>query len=185
MWSVLASRYVLENRYIKVREDVCRTESGHDVGPYYTLDYPDFVHVVALTPSRELVLVEQYRHGLGGTSLELPGGMMDQAGEVDPVMAGLRELEEETGLRADEGRLVASLSPDPAKFRNRLHLVVASGLHVAGAKSADPLEQTAVRLVRFGDIGRLFRSAAIAHAAHLGLLALGLIELGHPDALTS
>ena len=61
------------------------------------------VAVVALTPSREVLLVEQHREPVGGPVLELPAGIVGDlpgaAGEAFAAAAA-RELHEETGYAA-------------------------------------------------------------------------------------
>ena len=76
-WRTLSSTSVVRDRWIDVRADRCVTPSGVEISPYYVLRYPDWVHVVALTPERGLVLVRQYRHGAGQWFLELPAGGLD------------------------------------------------------------------------------------------------------------
>jgi ADP-sugar diphosphatase len=56
------------------------------------------------TGERRFVMVRQRRVGNGTMSLEFPAGMVD--GHDDPATTALRELEEETGLRADAASLV-------------------------------------------------------------------------------
>ncbi len=61
------------------------------------------VVMVAWTPSRELLLVEQHREPIGGRTIELPAGLVgDESGSEDEDLmnAAGRELEEETGWRA-------------------------------------------------------------------------------------
>jgi ADP-ribose pyrophosphatase len=53
------------------------------------------VAVIALTPTNQVIIAEQFRAGPEKIMQELPGGMVDQ-GEACEV-AALRELEEETG----------------------------------------------------------------------------------------
>ena len=67
-----------------MRADDCETASGIAVSPYYIVEYPDWVQVVAIDQHDHVLLVRQYRHGLGEFSLELPAGNMD-APERDPL----------------------------------------------------------------------------------------------------
>ncbi len=55
-WRITASRYVHKDRWISVRADDCVTEAGTRIAPYYVLEYPDWVHIVAVTPEHQLVL---------------------------------------------------------------------------------------------------------------------------------
>ena len=89
-WTVRDSTYPLLDRWIRVRADDCATAAGVRVAPYYVLEFPDFVHVLAETVSGQIVLVRQYRHGIGASSLELPGGVMDP-GESDILVTAARE----------------------------------------------------------------------------------------------
>lgn len=86
--------------------------------PQYSIQSPDFAAVVALTPNRQLVMVRQFRHAVGGMTLELPAGHVEQ-GET-PEQAARKELLEETGYHADTFTLLASLSPSTARFTNRM-----------------------------------------------------------------
>jgi ADP-ribose pyrophosphatase len=72
------------------------------VADFEVLELLDSAAVLALTPSRDVVLVEEFRPGPEAVLLELPGGVVepDQA----PLDAARAELLEETGY---EGDLVA------------------------------------------------------------------------------
>ena len=76
-WQVRRSRYVLEDRWIRVRADDCVTPRGTEISPFYVLEYRDFAQVVATDEEDRVVLVRLYRHGRGEVSLELPGGIMN------------------------------------------------------------------------------------------------------------
>jgi hypothetical protein len=64
-WRVKASRHIHKDRWISVRADDCITADGVDVSPFYVLEYPDVVLVLAITADNQIILVRQYRHGLG------------------------------------------------------------------------------------------------------------------------
>jgi len=69
------------------------------------------VVLVAITPARELVLVEQHRRAVGKRVVELPAGLVgDVAGhEAESLMtAAHRELVEETGFEARELEVIGA-----------------------------------------------------------------------------
>jgi 8-oxo-dGTP pyrophosphatase MutT (NUDIX family) len=138
-WRVTTSRYALQDRWISVRADDCVTPEGVVIAPFYVLDYPDWVQVVAFDKNDNVLLIRQYRHGLGGTSIELPAGMMDPD-DRDPLAAAARELREETGC-AGALTLFGTLSPNPATHSNRIHTVVARDVVATEAPADDPTEQ--------------------------------------------
>jgi 8-oxo-dGTP pyrophosphatase MutT (NUDIX family) len=72
------------------------------------------------------LMVKQWRHGAEQLSVEFPGGVIDK-GE-DPAQAAARELLGETGYRADELTLGASISPNPAIMDNLCHIFFARNL---------------------------------------------------------
>jgi len=65
------------------------------------------VAIIALTPDREVLLVEQFRPPVRARVIELPAGLAGDipgAEDEDLSQAALRELEEETGFRAQSIR---------------------------------------------------------------------------------
>jgi 8-oxo-dGTP pyrophosphatase MutT (NUDIX family) len=176
-WRVVESHNIHRDRWLSVRADNCVTASGVSLNPYYVLEYPDFVHTVAIDGTGQILFVRQYRHGFGGASLELPGGLIDQ-NDPNPVTAAARELLEETGYAGEPGRLIASLSVDPAKIANRLHLVLIQGAKLVAAPSFDEGESIEVQRAPPAEAVRLARDGQIVNASHVGLLWLGLDAAG-------
>lgn len=178
-WRTLSSKTVLKDRWIDVRADCCVTASGHEISPYYVLRYPDWVHVVAITPEDDLVLVRQYRHGAGATFLELPAGTAD-ANDADPLQTAARELEEETGYRARHLRLVASLYANPANQTNMVHVVLGTHAELVSAPQLDDGEDgLTVETMKIRDIQAGLRSGLIQQALQVSSLVLALSASGH------
>ena len=82
--------------------------------------------IVAVTPRRELIMVEQYRIPVQTRTIELPAGIVgDEAGfENEEILAAaLRELEEETGFRGQRAELLLESATGAGLTSERLHLV--------------------------------------------------------------
>ena len=85
------------------------------------------------TDGRHVILVEQYRVPLKVQCLELPAGLVgdDTAGEASEI-AARRELEEETGYRAERWRTVGEFYSSPGMVSESFTLLVATGLTKIG-----------------------------------------------------
>jgi ADP-ribose pyrophosphatase len=106
-------RTVFETPWLKV---VAEPRPGGD--PYYMLELPDYVSVVAMTPSREILLVRQFRPVVERQTLELPSGHVEEL--ESPEDAARRELLEETGFVAERLELLGTLVPDVGRLANRM-----------------------------------------------------------------
>jgi 8-oxo-dGTP pyrophosphatase MutT (NUDIX family) len=174
-WRVLASRHVLRDKWISVRADHCVTQRGATLDPYYILEYPDWVHVVAFDSEDRLLLVRQYRHGAGVISLELPGGMMD-AHENDPVVTGARELLEETGHVAESLRHVVKMSPNPATHANSIHVVLATQARQTRALELDASEDIVVEHVPWRRAVDMALAGEMINSQHVAMLFIALAQ---------
>lgn len=175
-WQVLNSRQLLKDRWIDLTADTCRDARGNLVDPFYILSYPDWVQVVALTPADELVLVRQYRHGARQSTLELPAGSVD--GGESAVAAGLRELREETGFVAAEGRLVSTLHPNTASCRNRCHTILALDVQPGGMRDLEPGEDISVELWPLREVLAGLPQGLMTQSTHVSALLLALHAAG-------
>jgi ADP-ribose pyrophosphatase len=82
--------------------------------------------------------------------LEIPAGTLDvdeKTGAVeDHALAAPRELEEETGMRASEWRLLASFWTAPGFATELMHLYLATGLREVGEGRRGPDEDERLRI---------------------------------------
>ena len=102
--------------------------SGAGAYGYYSCQRPGphTVHILALTPQDEVVLVRQYRPPVGKEVIELPAGVCDREGE-GLVETARRELLEETGYRAQDVELVFSGTVSPGLSNEIYNLFLATG----------------------------------------------------------
>jgi len=96
-WKITDSKYLVHDRWMKLRADTCITLTGQEISPFYVVEYGAWVNCVVLSDDGEVTLLRHYRHGIDNYVLEIVGGGVDE-GET-PEETIRRELEEETGLR--------------------------------------------------------------------------------------
>lgn len=132
---------------------------------FHTIRIADFVHVIACTAARELVMVRQFRHGVEEPTLEMPGGLVD-ASEADVLAAARRELLEETGY---EGLMtpLGWVWPNPALMGNRCSFFVAEGAERVSGQALEETEDAEVVLVPEREIEPMIERGAIANALML------------------
>lgn len=162
-WPLLRSESLGNFRIFRLRKDwrrSPRTGKDHD---FIVLDAPDWVNVIALTPAREVVLVEQFRHGTASVDLEIPGGVMDPT-DLDPVAAGVRELQEETGFVGENARLIGTIRPNPAIQSNRCHTVLVENCRRVANLEFDAGEDIRTRLAPAADLPQLVANGRIPHS---------------------
>ena len=162
-WKKVGSKPVGDFRIFKLRSDVCinpRTGKEHD---FFVLDTVGWVNVIALTPARELVMVQQYRVGSQTVELEIPGGMMDP-GETDPVATAVRELREETGYEGENARLLGKVWSNPAILNNHTFTVLIENCHLRHDVDFDHGEDLTTRLVPAAEIPQLVADEKISHS---------------------
>ena len=93
----------------------------------YLLTKPnDFVVIVAFLDTHTILTMTQYKHGAQKELLGFPAGYIQK--KESPIKAAARELYEETGYRAKQMRIVATLSENPTIRRNQFHVVFATGI---------------------------------------------------------
>jgi len=169
-WTLLSRRILLDRRWLKITEDCVKLPNGTVIDEFHVLHSPNWAAVIAVTDSEEIVLVEQYRHGLGRTSLELPSGVIDP-GEL-PLGAAQRELFEETGYRAREWTALFDASPEPSRSTHRAFFFVARGVELAGEAQPETTEVINVTRRSVDSVLSDLSEGRIDHAAHVGALLL-------------
>lgn len=176
-WKILNSSYVIKDRWLSLRSDTCQMPSGRIVAPYYVMEYPTWVNVVAVTEDHQIVLVRQYRHGLRRVTLEIPSGCVETT-DASPLAAMRRELLEETGYTSDIFIETTQLSANPANHNNMTHCFLAIGVkHVAEAR-LDENEQIDLVLVPLKEFIELLRVGELCQALHVGSALFALMQMG-------
>jgi 8-oxo-dGTP pyrophosphatase MutT (NUDIX family) len=160
-WEQRGSRQVAHTRILDL-DLVTYHHPGRNVDrEFVVIKTSDWVNVVAVTKDAQLVLVKQFRFGTNDFSLEIPGGIIE-AGE-DPVVAGGRELREETGY-AGASRFLAKAHPNPAIQSNWVHFVLAENVERGHGLEWDRDEEIEVELRPIEEVLAMVRAGQITHS---------------------
>src|SRR3954470_22343685 len=142
-WKVLSSEYVSRKFWYTVRRDRVQLPNGTVIPEYWVNEYLLWINVVAPTADDKILLIRQYRHGLGAVHYEIPAGTTD-ADDKDLESAARRELLEETGHGGGRWSPLMTLSANPALQNNLTHTFLAEG--VVPLQAADPGASEDLRL---------------------------------------
>jgi 8-oxo-dGTP pyrophosphatase MutT (NUDIX family) len=162
-WEVLASSAAIETPWFHLRRDTCRLPDGQSIGDFYIVEENDVGIVFALTPDRHLVMVEQYRHGIGDMCIQLPGGLFERR-NGDGKQEARREFVEETGYDAANYRFVGKLALNPMRMSSYYHLFLATEAYHVQEQTLDADEDIRIRLIPMDEVFEMILSGAI-HAA--------------------
>lgn len=122
----LRSEQLLEGKLLHVyRDEVEMPDGATSVREW--IRHPGAAAVVPLFPDGRTLLVRQFRYPPQRTFLEVPAGKLDQEGE-DPEAVAARELEEETGWKAQRFARLGSFYPCIGYSDEIIHFFLAEDL---------------------------------------------------------
>lgn len=143
-----APEIVWEGNYIKV------TKQG--TWEYVSRTRGVTAAVILAVDEGQVILVEQYRVPLGAQSLELPAGLVGDEEEGEEIAAAaIRELEEETGYRAERMVDLGRFHASPGMSSEGFTLLRAEGLTKVGEGGGVASEDIKVHRVKLEDVPAL------------------------------
>jgi 8-oxo-dGTP pyrophosphatase MutT (NUDIX family) len=147
-WTRKGIKQIADCRIFTVHESISVSPETEEQHKFYVMETADWVNVVPVTASNELVCIRQYRHG----------------SEEEPIVSAARECLEETGYEANELISLGVLNPNPAIFGNRLHTFVAPNVTSLAEISNTSTERTEVQLIPMEQVADFLVSGEIDHA---------------------
>jgi 8-oxo-dGTP pyrophosphatase MutT (NUDIX family) len=170
-WTIVASRDVYDNRWIRVTHQDVVTPSGTD-GIYGTIHFKNrAIGIVPIDSEQHTFLVGQYRFALDAYSWEIPegGGPLD----VDFLESAKRELQEETGLFARRWHKLVECELSNSVSDERAVAYLAWQLK-QGDAAPEPTEELVVRRIPLTDAFRMVEAGEIRDV--LSIVALQAVE---------
>lgn len=177
-WKLLSSNYLFKDLWFSVRKDTCLSPGGKIISPYYVYEFPTWVAAVPFTEDGKIIMVRQYRHALGETCIEIPGGCVD-ASDKNNQAAIARELLEETGYEFSAYDYLGKISANPSTNNNLMHMFLAKGGVKVAEQNLDGNEEIEVELLTVEEVRKLIRENKILQSMHVTCLLYALEKAGH------
>ncbi|MBT8062169.1 MAG: NUDIX hydrolase [Xanthomonadales bacterium] len=141
--------------------------------------------LIPLTQQGELLLVEQFRVPVNAVVTELPAGLVGDLDDPEEplVTAAYRELEEETGFRAEKLDILLTCPSSAGMSDELVTFVLARQLHQTGPGGGDDSEEITVHRVPLGEVdewlaGRLAMGHQVDPKIYTALYWLGRLNSG-------
>lgn len=162
IWKRIESEEIADCRVFKVRKDLCERDSDKSTSDFFIIENPDWVNIIALTKDKQVVLIEQFRHGTEEIILEIPGGMLDK--NENHELAAKRELVEETGFEPKQMIYLGKSHPNPAIQNNEIYHYLATDCEPTGETAFDEHESVITKLFPLAEIPNLVSGGKITHS---------------------
>jgi len=162
-WETLGERVIgnfkiFDLSWIKRRHPEKNKESE-----FVVLKSPKWVNIIPITKEKNVILIEQYRHGCDEITIEVPGGLVEKTEE--PGVAGERECLEETGYSSREKAILLGENiPNPAFLTNTCYSYVWFNCEKISAQKLDLHEDIRVIEAPLKDIKKMIVDGKIRHS---------------------
>ncbi len=170
-WATIDSKFLGNHKVFDLYHKIRTNPNTLKSYSFTSLEAPNWVNVVAITEENELILVEQYRHGIDDFSLELPAGVIEK--NEEPDCAAKRECTEETGYcGGDNVLLLGEVRPNPAFLNNFCYHYLWLNCRLLNDQKLDENEDIKVVLCPMNEVKKLITGRKLTHTLTLSALLL-------------
>ena len=146
-------------------------------GSFVYLDSANWVNIIPVTKSGNIVLIKQYRHGIDTITIEIPGGLIEKGEE--PGNAGQRECTEETGYFSEEKAVfLGKTTPNPAFLNNTCYSYVWNNVELVYEQNLDRHEEITVFEKSISEVKEMILNGEINHSLVLNAFFYYFLQKG-------
>ncbi|MDP4116925.1 MAG: NUDIX hydrolase [Bacteroidota bacterium] len=160
-YKLIKSDLVFHGKMIDLKVDELEYDSGNKGRREIAL-HPGGAVVVALTRDSEVIFISQFRYPLQKVIFELPAGKLDH--KEDPEVCAIRELEEETGFKAEKFTKLGMVCSSPGFCDELLHLYLAENLTPGNHNREEGEQGMQVYKFSFEELDKMIVSGEIIDA---------------------
>lgn len=174
-WKVLESRIINKDKFLEIRNELVELPGGVKIKNYKQLKGPDVVIVFAVTEEGNALMIKEYKHGARKIMLTMPAGLL--LDNETPKYLAQKELEEETGYRANSFMKLATLREYPTKMQHKIHVFLAPKAYKVGKQRLEASENIKVELIPLEKLKQLVINGEVESSSIVATIFLGLQKL--------
>lgn len=165
-WTVVDTKDVYSNPWIKVREDKVIRPDGKD-GIFGVVSMKAGVSVLPIDDKNNVYLTKEYHYAVEDEKIEVMSGGID--GNENKIEAAKRELKEELGIEAQEWIDMGMIDPFTTVVNSPNYLYLAKNLTFFMA-NLEGTENIKVLKIPFNEAFEMVEQGLITHGASVALL---------------
>lgn len=132
------------------------------------IKHPGATAIIPFIDEEHVVLVKQFRKAINKIQLEIPAGKLEKGEE--PIKCAARELEEETGYKAEKLTYLGKIATAAGFCDEIIHIFKAEGL-ILGNKGGDEDEFIELEIVSLENIKKMVKKGEIIDTKTISSLA--------------
>jgi 8-oxo-dGTP pyrophosphatase MutT (NUDIX family) len=175
-WRLIRRDAVVRDPWLEVYEDDYELPDGSTIERYHALKERDGVMIVALSAEYELLMVRQWRPGIGASIYELPAGFLED-GETNAMERAQKELEEETGYRAEQWQSLGYIHDAPHRIKKTTYCFLALNIRKETKQHQDSTEFVRYESLALDRVRQMIADGEITSAVTIAALFKALPTL--------
>ena len=136
-WKILSRKKVYDGSpYINIFVDKVELPNGKIIDDYHRIEVNNAVMILIENDSRELLVYEEYRHGINEVSYTFPAGGIEDGESLEDTTK--REIMEELGYTFENYRLIKKYIVSGSYMFSELNMIFVKGIKkIAEPKNKD------------------------------------------------
>lgn len=163
---VIEQKDVFKGDFLKVEKVKVKLPDGN-FADRDIVRHPGASALLALKDKETILLVKQFRMAINRETLEIPAGKLEKGEE--PLKAAERELEEETGFKAEKIEYLGTIATGPGFTDEQIRIFKATNLY-KGVKGGDDDEFIDVIPKKIVDVKKMIKNGEIIDAKTIAAL---------------
>ncbi len=175
-WKTRARRQVLDRgKWLRVELHEVELPDGQVIPDWPWIVTPDYINVLPITESGDVLLFRQMKYALDDTVLAPVGGLIEP-GE-DPLAAAKRELLEETGCEAPDWTFMGKCQVDVNRGYATGHMYLAKGARRVADPTGGDLEEQEIVTLSQAEVEQRLLNGEFQALPWVAVVAMALLHL--------